>query len=178
MKNFNPFYLIYIFLLFFSSSSFADIKTGYIDLDLILAKSIPSKILFSQLKINEDKELQNLKKKEIDLKDEENNILSKKNIVSKEEYNKSVSSFKNKIDNYNNTKKIVIENLKQIRNKEIIRFFNLINPIIEKIMEKNSIEILLEKKNIYIAKSSYDITQIVIENINKEIKDYKIQDNE
>ena len=176
MRNFNQLYLVNIFLLFFSTSSFADIKTGYIDLDLILAKSIPSKILFSKLKINEEKELQNLKKKEIDLKNEEKNILSKKNIVSEEEYNKSVSSFKNKINNYNNEKKIVIKNLKQIRNKEIIRFFNLINPIIEKTMEKDSIEILFEKKNIYIAKSSYDITQIVIENINNEIKDFKIQE--
>ena len=176
MKNFNQLYLVNIFLLFFSTSSFADIKTGYIDLDFILAKSIPSKILFSKLKINEEKELENLKKKEIDLKNEEKNILSKKNIVSEEEYNKSVSSFKNKINNYNNEKKIVIKNLKQIRNKEIIRFFNLINPIIEKTMENDSIEILFEKKNIYIAKSSYDITQIVIENINNEIKDFKIQE--
>ena len=176
MRNFNQLYLVNIFLLFFSTSSFADIKTGYIDLDLILAKSIPSKILFSELKINEEKELENLKKKEIDLKNEEKNILSKKNIVSEEEYNKSVSSFKKKINNYNNEKKIVIENLKQIRNKEIIRFFNLINPIIEKTMEKDSIEILFEKKNIYIAKSSYDITQIVIENINNEIKDFKMQE--
>ena len=176
MKNFNQLYLVNIFLLFFSTSSFADIKTGYIDLDLILAKSIPSKILFSKLKINEEKELQILKKKEIDLKNEEKNILSKKIIVSEEEYNKSVSSFKKKINNYNNEKKIVIENLKQIRNKEIIRFFNLINPIIEKTMEKDSIEILFEKKNIYIAKSSYDITQIVIENINNEIKDFKMQE--
>ncbi|MDB3943176.1 OmpH family outer membrane protein [Candidatus Pelagibacter sp.] len=176
MRNFNQLYLVNIFLFFFSTSSFADIKTGYIDLDLILAKSIPSKILFSELKINEEKELQNLNKKEIDLKNEEKNILSKKNIVSEEEYNKSVSSFKKKINNYNNEKKIVIENLKQIRNKEIIRFFNLINPIIEKTMEKDSIEILFEKKNIYIAKSSYDITQIVIENINNEIKDFKMQE--
>jgi len=176
MRNFNQLYLVNIFLFFFSTSSFADIKTGYIDLDLILAKSIPSKILFSELKINEEKELQNLNKKEIDLKNEEKNILSKKNIVSEEEYNKSVSSFKKKINNYNNEKKIVIENLKQIRNKEIIRFFNLINPIIEKTMENDSIEILFEKKNIYIAKSSYDITQIVIENINNEIKDFKMQE--
>ena len=43
-------------------------------------------------------------------------------------------------------------------------------------MEENSIEILFEKKNIFIAKSNYDITQIVIENINKNIKNFKIQE--
>jgi len=51
---------------------------------------------------------------------------------------------------------------------------NLINPIIEKIMDENSLEILFEKKNIFIAKSNYDITKIVIDNINKNITEFKI----
>ena len=42
-------------------------------------------------------------------------------------------------------------------------------------MEKNSIAILIEKKNIFIAKSNYDITEIVIEEINKDIKDFLIE---
>ena len=46
---------------------------------------------------------------------------------------------------------------------------------LEKVMEKNSIAILIEKKNIFIAKSNYDITEIVIEEINKDIKDFLIE---
>jgi len=42
-------------------------------------------------------------------------------------------------------------------------------------MEKNSIGILIEKKNIFIAKSNYDITSIVIDEINKNIKEYLIK---
>jgi Skp family chaperone for outer membrane proteins len=42
-------------------------------------------------------------------------------------------------------------------------------------MEKNSIAILLEKKNIFIAKSNYDITETVIEEINKDIKNFLIE---
>ena len=45
-------------------------------------------------------------------------------------------------------------------------------------MEENFIEILIEKKNIFMAKSDNDITQIVIENINKNIKDFLIEENE
>ena len=45
---------------------------------------------------------------------------------------------------------------------------------LEKIMEKNSIGILLEKKNIFIAKSNYDITEILIQDINKNIKEFAI----
>ena len=50
MKNFNKFFLTNIYLLFFSTISFADNKIGYIDVDFILTKSIPSKSFFSQLK--------------------------------------------------------------------------------------------------------------------------------
>ena len=62
-----------------------------------------------------------------------------------------------------------------VRKVSLFNAVNLVNPIIEKIMEKNSIGILIEKKNIFIAKSNYDITEIVIEEINKNIKDFLIE---
>jgi outer membrane protein len=176
MQKFNFFFFINICLFLFSTFSFADNKIAYINMDLILLDSRPSKILFSQLKDIEEKKLKKFKNDEINLKEEEKKILSTKNIISKEEYIKSVSDFKNKVDNYKKTKNKDIKNLKQVRKKEILRFFKLINPIIETIMEENSIEILFRKKDIFIVKSNYDITQMVIENINKNIKEFKIQE--
>ena len=177
MYNLKNFFFINFCLFFFASFSFADTKVAYINVDLILSKSEPSKSLFSQLKVIEDKKLEILKEVEINLKEEESEIIKTKNIVSQEEFNKSVSSFKKKVDNYENSKKKLIEELKQTRNKEIIRFFKLVNPIIENIMEENLIEILIEKKNVFMAKSDNDITQIVIENINKNIKEFLIENN-
>ena len=43
-------------------------------------------------------------------------------------------------------------------------------------MDDNSIDILFEKKNIFIAKSNYDITQVVIDSINKNIKEFKVSE--
>ena len=177
MQMFKKFYFINLCIFFFSTFASADNKTAYIDLDLILSESKPSKFLFSQLKEIEENKLKQLKNDEINLKEEEKKLISTKNIISKEEYNKNVSNFKKKVDNYRNIKNSDIENLKKIRNREILRFFKLINPIIEKIMEENSIEILFEKKNIFIAKSNYDITKIIIDNINKNITEFKIQDD-
>ena len=176
MQKFVKIFFIIFSVVFLSTSSFANNKTAYIDLDLILSESNPSKFLFLQLKEIEEQKLKKLKNNELKLKEEEKKILSTKNIISKEEYNKRVNNFKKKIDNFNDIKKKDIENLKKIRNTEILRFLRLVNPIIEKIMEENSIEILFEKKNIFIAKSNYDITQIVIEKINKNIKNFKIQE--
>ena len=55
-----------------------------------------------------------------------------------------------------------------------MRFIKLISPLINEYMDKNSISILMEKKNIFIAKSNYDITQNILEIINNEVKEFKI----
>ena len=168
------FYISIIFI-FSLSQSLATNKIAYIDIDLILSTSIPSKSLFVQLKKIEDLEIEKLKKKEELFKLEENKILSTKNIVSKEEFNKNVELFKLKIDNYTKLKSKTLQDLKKRRNNEVLLFLKKINPLIEQIMELNSVEIIIEKKNIFIAKSNYDITQKIIESINKNIKEYIIE---
>ena len=162
-------------LFFFSSNLYAENKVAYINIDLILSKSNPSKSLFSQLELIEQKQIEKIKNNEIKLKEEEKKIFATKNIISKDEFNKNVDTFQKKVETHRKSKEINIQNFNKKRNKEILRFFKLINPIIEKVMEKNSIAILLEKKNIFIAKSNYDITAIVIEEINKDIKDFLIE---
>ena len=173
MKLYKNFYLI-IFFLFFSSLAFGDTKIAFVDLDLVLSESKPGKLLFSQLKEIEENKIKQFKNDEIKLKEEKKKLISTKKIISNEEYQKNISNFKKKVDNYRKKKNSDIENLKKKRNKEILRLLNLINPIIEKIMDENSLEILFEKKNIFIAKSNYDITKIVIDNINKNITEFKI----
>jgi len=173
MKLYKNFYLI-IFFLFFSSLAFGDTKIAFVDLDLVLSESKPGKLLFSQLKEIEENKIKQSKNDEIKLKEEKKKLISTKKIISNEKYQKNISNFKKKINNYKKKKNSDIENLKKKRNKEILRLLNLINPIIEKIMDENSLEILFEKKNIFIAKSNYDITKIVIDNINKNITEFKI----
>jgi outer membrane protein len=171
----NRIFVILVSLFFFSSNLYAENKVAYINIDLILSKSNPSKSLFSQLELIEQKQIEKIKNNEIKLKEEEKKIFATKNIISKDEFNKNVDTFQKKVETHRKSKEINIQNFNKKRNKEILRFFKLINPIIEKVMEKNSIAILLEKKNIFIAKSNYDITAIVIEEINKDIKDFLIE---
>ena len=133
------------------------------------------KKLFLQLKDKENKVIEQIKKNEENLKIEESKILSSKNIISRDEYNKNVSDFKNKVNEYKRIKNETIQKLNKQRQNEIMRFLKLINPIIEKIMTDKSIEILIEKKNIFIAKSNYDITQFVINDINNNIKNFLIE---
>ena len=166
---------VFLILFFnFFSFSYAEEKVAYIDMDFILSESKASKSLFNQLKKIETTQLESLNKKEKILKDNENKILSSKNILSNEEYVKKVNIFKKDLTNYQSKKKEIIRNFNIKQNNEIMRFIKLISPLINEYMDKNSISILIEKKNIFIAKSNYDITKNILEIINNEIKEFKI----
>ena len=172
LKNFL---LSLICLIFLTTNLSAENKVAYIDLDKILVNTDSGKSLFKQLNDLEKIKLQSLQNEEKKLKEEENKILSTKNLLTQDEYIKNVNTFKKKIPIYQKKKKDIIDNLQKKRNTEVMRFLKMTNPLIESIMEKNSIDILIEKKNIFIAKSNTDITSIVIENINKNIKNFKIE---
>ena len=164
-----------ICLIYLTSNLFAENKVAYIDLDKILVSTDSGKALFKQLNNLEKLELENLKNEEKAFKEEENKILSTKNLLTQDEYTKKVNVFKKKISVYQNKKKAIIDGLQKKRNTEVVRFLKMTNPLIESIMESNSIDILIEKKNVFIAKSNTDITNVVIDEINKKIKNFKIK---
>ena len=166
---------VFLILFFnFFSFSYAEEKVAYIDMDFILSETKTTKSLLNQLKKIETTQLENLKKKEKILKDNENKILSSKNILSNEEYVKKVKIFNKDLTNYQSKKKEIIRSFNSKKNNEIMRFIKLISPLINEYMDKNSISILIEKKNIFIAKSNYDITKNILEIINNEIKEFKL----
>jgi outer membrane protein len=175
MKYLKNFFLSLICLTFLTTNLLAENKVAYIDLDKILVNTDSGKSLFKQLNDLEKIKLQSLQNEEKKLKEEENKILSSKNLLTQDEYIKKVNTFKKKIPIYQKKKKDIIDNLKKKRNTEVMRFLKMTNPLIESIMNKNSIDILIEKKNVFIAKSNTDITNIVIEDINKNIRNFKIE---
>lgn len=170
--------LQFFFLLFIISPSKSDNTVAYINLDLILSKSNSGKILISELKEFESQILENFKKQEKELKKEENQILSTQNIVSKEEFKIKVKNFRNKLNKIESDKKKSLIEFKKKKNKEILKLLELVNPLIEEIMNNKGIELLLEKKSVFIAKSNNDITNIVIESMNKNVKNFSIKKND
>jgi len=175
MLNLKKILLSIILLICFTSFSYSENKVGYIDVDKILSNTISGKSLFEQFNVLKKTQLDQIENEGKKLKEEENKILSTKKIISQEEYMKKVNIFKEKILSFQKEKNNTIDNLNKKRNNEIIRFLKMVDPLIRLVMEENSIDILIEKKNIFIAKSNTDITDIVIEKTDKNIKSFKIE---
>ena len=101
-------------------------------------------------------------------------ILSKKNVLTPEQYNLEVKNLDNEIKKVNET-------ISQKR-KELVTFKTLvenkfsinINKIIEEFSEKNSIDIILNKENLLMAKKDLDITEKIFILFNEKIKKINI----
>ncbi len=162
-------YLIFFFI-FLSNNSSANDKIAFIDLDLILNTSNLGKKISENLnKINlsnNDK----IKGREKLLIEEENEIKKTQNVLSKEELNIKITKLKEKFRKYNIEKDIMQDEFNKKREKEILVFFEKINPLIQAYMDNNGIKLLIEKKNIFIGRSSDDITANILEIINDKFK--------
>ena len=169
----------FLFIIFFSllsvNSIKANDKVSYVDMDYILTNTIAGKSLLENLKKEEKLKVDKFKISDEDFKNKEKKILAKKNLVTNEEINKDLRSLQIEFQNYKKDKIKEIDKLKAKRNRNILNFIKLINPIIEKYMSENSIAILLYKKNIFIASKNYDITKNLVTLIDKDIKSIDIE---
>ena len=104
------------------------------------------------------------------MKKNEEEILPKKNIISEEEYKKEVDLLKDKIKKYKLLKDEMVSNFQKKKQISLKKFFDQITPIIQNYMDENSINILLDRKNVFIGKTDSDITNSIIEKINNELK--------
>jgi len=162
--------ILFLILLILPFNVYGESKIAYVDIDFVLSNINAGKIVFEKLENNEKLKRETFNDKEKKLKDEENKILASRNIISQEQLDINIKEFQNKLKDYRNYKSEELKKLNKIRNEEIVKLLNLINPLIQDYMKSNSINFLMDKKNIYIADKNYDITNKLIEIINKKIK--------
>ncbi len=168
-KNIIKIFIILISF-FIVTNSYAN-KIVYIDMDYILNHSTKGKNI-SQILKNENKTTTDkLNKIEESLKIEEKQIISKKNLLNNDQFRKLIQEFQIKIDNFNSEKKIAINLLNKKKINLTKDFINQINPIFIEFAQKNSISIILKKKDIIMGDSSLDKTLELLNLVNEKIND-------
>ena len=170
MKKIYNYLSILIFLLLSTSNSFAN-KIAYIDLDVVLKNSNVGKKIQIQLDSKKSEQLDKIKSEEIEIKQLEDEIRNKQNIISQEELKIEVAKLKKRVKEFNLYKNQIKKEFNKNKNEQIMNFFNKIDPLLRAYMKENSIDILLNNKNIIIGKDSLDITDKMINIINNNLKE-------
>ena len=151
-------------------------KIAFIDLNYIMNNSLSGKSINNFINNLKDKKIEDFNKIESKIKKDENDLISKKNIIDKNIYNEKVSQLKLRINNYNNDRE---EFKKYLDEKKIIytnKLLESLNPIISNYVEQNSIAVVIPKKMIIIGKKNLDITIPVIKTLDKTIQKIKFDE--
>ena len=160
-------YVILLFLFFgFMPITFAN-EVAFIDVDYLFSNSKKGKEIITILNNLNENNQNILKKKENEIIDLKNQIENQQNLLKKDELNNKIEVLNLKAKDFNDLKKNLINEFEEKKNNEIKIFFNEINPLLEKYMMDNSIKIILDKKNIFLANKEYDITPEIIRIIDK-----------
>ena len=164
--------LIYILIIFFSTISLSksNENIAYIDLDNIVKNTKAGKSIIDKLKVSKDTALKKFEKKEKALKKVEEDINKQKNVLSKEELKNKISDFRKEIASFRNDREKLINDFNIKKMQEFDKFFKKITPIIGEYVEQKNIDIVLDKKNIFLANKNNDITNEIIKLIDDKIK--------
>ena len=81
--------------------------------------------------------------------------------------------FQYEISNYQKERNKTSTEITQSRIKASTKLINKLTPILEEYSKKNSIRIIIQKKNIVMGKKDDDITKDILEIINQKVKSIK-----
>ena len=143
---------------------------AYVDLDYLLKNSKSGKSIVVKLNDINANNIKKIKDRELILKKNEKDLLKNKNVISNEVFNQKLEKLKNEIEIFRKDNFKIRQSLDELKQKELNNFLKNLEPLLSTYMKENSIDILLDKKNVFIGKVENDITKnllkIVDENIN------------
>jgi outer membrane protein len=155
--------------------SYANVKITFIDMNKIISSSKPGISILKQLKEINQNNLNDFNNKEKILKEREREILAQKTIISNDKFSSNVDILKIDIKKYNQNRNKIISDFDKLKTDNTNKLLKMINSILAKYSDENSISIILQKKNLVIGKTELDITDEIIKIIDKEISEFKIK---
>ena len=139
-----------------------------------MQESIAGKSIKNQLEKIYNKDLEKFKKNDEILKKKEKKIIAQKNIMSQEDFQKELTSLRSEIINFQREQVKSRDNINKLRIGATNKLISKLSPILKEYAKKNSISLILQKKNIIMGKKEIEITDEILSITNKEIKDIKV----
>ena len=170
MKIYLKQILIIFFIILLSQSKAISNEIYFIDFSKVMNESVAGKKAQDQLKSlfkNSNKKINDTGKK---LKEEETKLISQKTVLSKDEYKKKADALRKKVFNLNKERENAIKDIAKKRAKAKDELLKKLNPILGKYMEEKNIAVVIDKKNVLMGNTKFELTNEIIDILNKELK--------
>ncbi len=104
---------------------------------------------------------------EIALKKEEQDLLTKKTVLSKEEYVKKSDALRKKVIDYQSQRRASVDKIATLRIESRQKLIDAIDPILDIYIKENNISLVIDKKSTLGGNQETDITKIITEKLDK-----------
>ena len=174
MKYFVKF-LVVTFLFLQCTYVLAEQKIVYLDMTFVLNKSKAGEGAQIFLKKTFEENQKKFIIQENELKNEESNLLGKKNVLTKEEYKKNSEDLRKKVLDYQKERRAFLDKIAKQRSEARQILIQKIDPILKTYSQENNVTLVIDKKFILSGKTDLDITEIIVEKLNKEFPSLNLQ---
>ena len=168
MKYLVKFFVV-TFFFFISTHTFAEQKIVVLDMKYVINKTKAGKGAQDFLKKSFNNNAKKYSDMEKALKKEESDLLEKKNILSKVEYTKKSDALRKNVIDYQSQRRASLDKIATQRAESKETLLQKIEPIVDAYIKENNISIVMDKKNMIGGLTEYDITQVIVEKLDKEL---------
>ena len=172
--------LLYLFIMVFllKNNSFANNNIVYLDIQFIIDNSKIG-IHYKEKIINyEKKNKLILNKKEKEIKSKQVEINNQKNIIKDEELKIKINELKKIIDAYKIEVKKANKSIVQMKKDYSTNILKILNPLLSNYVEKNNINIVIDKKNVLVGIKTLDVTNDLLKILDNEVNKKKLINND
>ena len=166
MGRYIKYFLITIFFIF-SSELLAQEKIAILDLNFVLNQSKAGKGAQDFLKKSYTQNIEKFKDIENGLKKEETDLLSKKSVLSKEDYAKKSDNLRKKVIDYKSERRAAMDKITTQRAESRATLIKSITQILETYIKEKNISVVINKVHTLGGNPENDITKIIVEKLDK-----------
>ena len=174
MKYLVKFFVVTFLLLIYTHAS-AEQNIKYLDLKFVLNNSKAGKGAQDFLQKSFQENQKNFLDRENELKDDESNLLAQKAILTKEEYQKKSDNLRKKVIDYQSQRRASLDKITNQRTEARQKLLDKLDPILKTYINENDISLIIDRKNVLMGNTNLDITNIIVEKLNKELPSLSIK---
>ena len=163
-------FFVIIFIIFCNSNSYSENSIAFLDMENLMNESKAGKSITQELEKIHKSNIEKFKEKEEKLKKKELSIVSQKNVLSKEEFEKKIKLLRKEANDYRNERRELINHITKKRVDATNELIKAIHPILTEYSVNNSISMIFQKKNIIIGKNELEITDEILKILDDKLK--------
>jgi Skp family chaperone for outer membrane proteins len=176
MKKFN---LILIIILFFANISLADqypnTSIGIIDINRVLTESNAAKDAAKQIEKIQNKSEEDSKKEDELIIKEREKLIEQQSVMAPEAFEVKVADFEKKVQTYQIERQEKLRKLDRMVQAARANILDEVKPIINDYATELGITVILEKNAVVMSADDMDMTDQVIEILNKILPKIKVE---